>query len=220
MTSVVIVEDELDIGDLIALYCRREGWDVSQVCDGADAIDTIRARQPDFIVLDVGLPNKDGFQVCKELRQFSQVPLLFLTARQDEIDRIVGLELGADDYVTKPFSPRELIARIKAILRRGNNLPESKTKAIFGELAIDLERRECKKGDEAISLASQEVLLLEVFLEHQGIALSRQQLLDLAWGEEWVGDARTVDVHVRQLRKKLGDDLPLETVRGHGYRFS
>jgi DNA-binding response OmpR family regulator len=173
------------------------------------------------VILDVGLPGDlDGFDVCRELRQTSDVPVLFLTARDDEVDRILGLEIGADDYVTKPFSPREIVARIKAVLRRGR-INSSGTTNIFelGSITVDLVRHEVQRDESVISLAAQEFSLLEVFVGHQGVVLSRQQLLDLAWGEDWIGDPRTVDVHVRQLRRKLGDDLPLVTVRGYGYRL-
>lgn len=220
MTSVVVVEDEPDIGDLLALYLEREGWRVHLASSGQDGLDVIRARQPDFVVLDIGLPGDlDGFDVCRELRQSSNVPVLFLTARDDEVDRILGLEMGADDYVTKPFSPREIVARIKAVLRRGRSEQELSAKAQFGTIAIDLDRREVTDDGEPISLATQEFGLLQVLVQHRGVVLSRQQLLDLAWGEDWIGDPRTVDVHVRQLRRKLGEDLPLVTVRGYGYRL-
>lgn len=220
MTAIVVVEDEPDIGDLLALYCRREGWTVHLSGDGRSGLDAIRAREPDFVVLDVGLPgDMNGFDVCRELRQTSDVPVLFLTARDDEVDRILGLEMGADDYVTKPFSPREIVARIKAVLRRGRS-ETTQTKVSFGPLVIDLARHQAMRGDTEVALASQEWALLEAFVHHQGNVLSRQQLLDLAWGTDWVGDPRTVDVHVRQLRRKLGDDLPLATVRGIGYRLA
>ena len=221
MTSVVVVENEPDIGDLLVLYLQREGWRVHLATTGEDGIEAIRARQPDFVILDVGLPGDlDGFDVCRELRQSSDVPVLFLTARDDEVDRILGLELGADDYVTKPFSPREIVARIKAVLRRGRIAEAADNPTItFGSVTIDVGRREVLSDDRPVALASQEFALLEVFVGNQGVVLSRQQLLDHAWGEDWIGDPRTVDVHVRQLRRKLGDDLPLVTVRGYGYRL-
>ncbi|MDH3684194.1 MAG: response regulator transcription factor [Acidimicrobiia bacterium] len=220
MTDVVVVEDEPDIGDLLALYLRREGWRVHLATTGADGLDAIRARRPDFVVLDVGLPGDlDGFDVCRELRQSSDVPVLFLTARDDEVDRILGLEMGADDYVTKPFSPREIVARIKAVLRRSRATDDATSGATFGSVLVDIGRREVSRGGEVIPVATQEFALLEVLVDNQGVVLSRRQLLDLAWGEDWIGDPRTVDVHVRQLRRKLGDDLPLVTVRGYGYRL-
>ena len=219
MTAIVVVEDEPDIADLLALYCRREGWTVHLATDGRDGLETIRARNPDFVVLDVGLPGElNGFDVCRELRQSSDVPVLFLTARDDEVDRILGLEMGADDYVTKPFSPREIVARVKAVLRRGREV-SSGPRASFGPVTVDRERREVTREGDPIALATQEWALLEALVDNEGIALSRQQLLDLAWGADWIGDPRTVDVHVRQLRRKLGDDLPLATVRGVGYRL-
>ncbi|MEM9130993.1 MAG: response regulator transcription factor [Actinomycetota bacterium] len=220
MTSVVVVEDEADIADLLALYLEREGWRVHIAGNGRDGLETIRARRPDFVILDIGLPGDlDGFGVCRELRQTSDVPVLFLTARDDEVDRILGLEMGGDDYVTKPFSPREIVARIKAVLRRGGAVRDETTGAGYGAIEISLERREVMVDGEAVALATQEQALLEVFVKNEGVVLSRQQLLDLAWGADWVGDPRTVDVHVRQLRRKLGDDLPLVTVRGFGYRL-
>ncbi len=221
MIDVVVVEDEPDIGGLLALYLRREGWRAHLAINGQDGLDAIRARQPDFVILDVGLPGGlDGFDVCRQLRQTSQVPVLFLTARDDEVDRILGLELGADDYVTKPFSPREIVARIKAVLRRGR-LSEGPEPSVIelGAITVDLDRREVRRDRQVVALAAQEFGLLEALLKNDGVVLSRQQLLDLAWGREWIGDPRTVDVHVRQLRRKLGDDLPLVTVRGYGYRI-
>lgn len=220
-TEVVVVEDEPDIGDLLAIYLRREGWRVHLATNGADGLEAIRARQPHFVILDVGLPGElDGFDVCREIRRTSDVPVLFLTARDDEVDRILGLELGADDYVAKPFSPREIVARIKAVLRRGRIADEQRSSVYaFGSLRVDLDRRQVTIDGQEVPLASQEFALLEVFLANQGVVLSRQQLLDQAWGSNWIGDPRTVDVHVRQLRKKLGDDLSLVTVRGYGYRM-
>jgi DNA-binding response OmpR family regulator len=222
VTAVVVVEDEPDIAELLALYCRKEGWTVHVCPDGETGLTTIRARNPDFVVLDVGLPGTlDGFGVCRELRQSSDVPVLFLTARDDEVDRILGLELGADDYVTKPFSPREIVARIKAVLRRGRTSETgAATRHRYGDVLVDLDRREITTDSGPVTLATQEWALLEAFIGNTGRALSRQQLLDLAWGEDWIGDPRTVDVHVRQLRRKLGDALPLATVRGIGYRLA
>jgi DNA-binding response OmpR family regulator len=218
--SIVVIEDESDIADLLALYFRREGWTVHVCGDGTTGLASIRARQPDFVVLDIGLPGEiDGLDVCREVRTRSSVPVLMLTARDDEIDRILGLELGADDYVTKPFSPREIVARVKAILRRGNRLPDQQTSAEFGAITIDLLRRAVELEGVEVALAAQEWALLDYLLRNTGIVLSRQQILDGAWGADWFGDPRTIDVHIRQLRRKLGDDLPLATVRGVGYRL-
>ena len=216
---IVIVEDEPDIADLLALYFGKEDWTTHVCHDGTSALETIRARRPDLVVLDIGLPGDlSGLDVCRELRATSDVPVLFLTARDDEIDRVVGLELGADDYVTKPFSPREIVARVKAILRRGRST-EAVTRFTFGAVIVDIARQEATLDGKAVSFATQEFRLLSFLSENQGIVLSRQQLLDGAWGPDWYGDTRTVDVHVRQLRRKLGDDLPLATVRGVGYRL-
>ena len=216
----MVIEDESDIADLLALYFRREGWTVHVCADGTTGLAYIRARQPDFVVLDIGLPGDvDGLDVCREVRTRSSVPVLMLTARDDEIDRILGLELGADDYVTKPFSPREIVARVKAILRRGNRRPDQQTSAEFGAISIDLLRRAVELEGAEVALAAQEWALLDYLLRNSGIVLSRQQILDGAWGAGWFGDPRTIDVHIRQLRRKLGDDLPLATVRGVGYRL-
>ena len=224
--TIVIVEDEPDIADILALYVQREGWTASIATDGHRALEVIRARQPDMVLLDIGLPGPlDGTDVCRELRRFSDVPVMFLTARDDEVDRILGLQLGADDYVTKPFSAREVIARVKAILRRGERTEPARAgnatpiAATFGSIIIDGARREVTVDGAPIELAAQEFALLDHLVRNTGIALSRQQILDGAWGEGWIGDIRTVDVHIRQLRKKLGDDLPLDTVRGVGYRL-
>lgn len=217
---IVVVEDEPDIADLLALYFDKEGWTVHLCNDGESGLATIRARQPDFVVLDIGLPGTmSGLDVCRELRTSSDVPVLFLTARDDEIDRILGLELGADDYVTKPFSPREIVARVKAVLRRGRAVGDEPTIHTFDTVVVDLTRQEARVDGAVVTLATQEFRLLAFLCENQGIVLSRQQLLDGAWGADWYGDTRTVDVHVRQLRRKLGDDLPIATVRGVGYRL-
>lgn len=216
--QLVIVEDQPDIADLLMLYFDREGWTTHWSRDGESGLETIRSRRPDLVVLDIGLPGMSGLDLCRELRASSDVPVLFLTARDDEIDRILGLELGADDYVTKPFSPREVVARINAILRRGRTTTVP-TVIEFGSIAVDLDRHEASVDGAPVALATQEFRLLAHLCHNIGAVLSRQQLLDGAWGEGWIGDIRTVDVHVRQLRRKLGDDLPLATVRGAGYRL-
>ena len=220
-TVIVVVEDDTNIADLIELYLRRDGFRVFQAPDGETALKTIRDRQPKLIVLDLGLPGQvDGLEVCRQVRATSDVPIIMLTARDDEVDRVLGLELGADDYVTKPFSPRELVARVKAILRRAEG-PRASTVAVFtvGAVEVDTGRREARLAGVPVALATREFDLLHYLAEHQGLALSRRQLLDGVWGADWIGDDRTVDVHVRQLRKKFGDDLPLDTVWGVGYRM-
>jgi DNA-binding response OmpR family regulator len=174
-----------------------------------------------LVVLDIGLPDRmDGLEVCRTLRSTSDVPVVILTARDTEVDRILGLELGADDYVTKPFSPRELVARIRAILRRSEPSARSNAGPLrVGDVLVDLDRHEVRAGGEVIALTSREFDLLAHLAENEGLVLSRRQLLDGVWGANWVGDDRTVDVHVRQLRKKLGGALPLSTVWGVGYRL-
>ncbi len=219
---VVVVEDDPNISDLVELYLRRDGFRVYQAADGNRGLEVISERRPDLIVLDIGLPGDvDGLDVCRQVRTDSKTPVIFLTARDDEIDRVLGLELGADDYVTKPFSPRELVARVKAVLRRAGAVDIEDRPPIheLGGVVVDTGRREVRRDDTIVVLAAQEFDLLEFLLDNPGLALNRRQLLDGAWGRDWVGDERTVDVHVRQLRRKLGDDLPLETVWGVGYRL-
>jgi DNA-binding response OmpR family regulator len=218
---IVIVEDDPNIADLVELYLRRDGFRVYQAADGETALRVIRDRQPKLIVLDLGLPGQlDGLAVCTHVRATSDVPIIMLTARDDEVDRVVGLEMGADDYVTKPFSPRELAARVKVILRRAEGPRPAPVRVIsVGPVEVDLGRREARLRGAPVALATREFDLLQYLAEHQGLALSRRQLLDGVWGADWVGDDRTVDVHVRQLRKKFGDDLPLDTVWGVGYRM-
>ena len=218
---VVVVEDEPHIADLLDVYLREAEFRVLQAANGERGLELIAQHQPAIVLLDIGLPDIDGFEVCRRLRAKSSVPVLFLTARDAELDRILGLELGADDYVTKPFSPREVVARVKAILRRGqpDDRAEPDIIGIGDDYRIDTTRREAFFGDEVVALATREFDLLAFFARNQGIALSRQQLLDGVWGIDWSGDDRTIDVHVRQLRKKLGDELPLATVWGIGYRL-
>ncbi len=219
--TVVVIEDDPNIADLLDMYLRDAGFRVLQADRGLRGLDLVEQQRPALVVLDIGLPDIDGFEVCRRIRARSSVPVLFLTARDGEIDRILGLELGADDYVTKPFSPREIVARVKAILRRGQpDARDDHNVVHVGEAYIvDINRREARHSGEAVALATREFDLLAHFARNQGIALSRQQLLDGVWGADWFGDDRTVDVHVRQLRKKLGDDLPLATVWGVGYRL-
>ena len=223
--TVVVVEDDPSIADLVDLYLREAGFRVLQAPGGERGLELVAQHRPVLVVLDVGLPDLDGFEVCRRLRgapATSTLPVLFLTARDGEIDRVLGLELGADDYVTKPFSPRELVARVKAILRRGAAAAQAAEQTVFeiGDgIVVDVARREVRSGADSVPLATKEFDLLAHFARNQGIALSRQQLIEAVWGADWYGDDRTVDVHVRQLRKKVGDDLPLATVWGVGYRL-
>lgn len=219
--TVVVVEDDPHIADLVGLYLRREGFRVLLARDGDEGLDIVVREDPAIVILDVGLPGgRDGFDVCRELRAKGNLPVLFLTARDEETDRIVGLELGADDYVTKPFSPRELVARVKTILRRSRDqAPAPQEVVTVGALEVDNRRREARIAGEVVALTTREFDLLAFLAANTGLALSRQQLLDGVWGADWYGDERTVDVHVAQLRKKLGTALPLTTVWGVGYRF-
>jgi DNA-binding response OmpR family regulator len=217
---VVVIEDDPHIADLVDLYLRRDGFRVLLAGDGEKGLAIFRQEDPWIVILDVGLPGaRDGFEVCREIRARSSVPVLFLTARDDEVDRILGLELGADDYLVKPFSPRELVARVRAILRRTREGPAPQDVIALDGLEVDVRRREARQAGEIVALTTREFDLLAFLANNVGLALSRQQLLDGVWGTDWYGDERTVDVHVAQLRKKLGSDLPLATVWGVGYRF-
>ncbi|HET7476612.1 MAG TPA: response regulator transcription factor [Dermatophilaceae bacterium] len=220
--TIVVVEDDPNIADLVDLYLRREGFRVLQAGDGERGLELVGRERPRLVVLDVGLPGAvDGLEVCRRLRGApgQAVPVVMLTARDGEVDRIVGLELGADDYITKPFSPRELVARVKAVLRRTDGPRPAPQVLVAGGVAIDTGRREATVDGTVVPLATREFDLLRYLAEHRGLALSRRQLLDGVWGQDYFGDDRTVDVHVRQLRKKLGDALPLATVWGVGYRL-
>ena len=221
--TIVVVEDDHNISDLVALYLRREGFRVLQADDAARALEYVARDRPKLVLVDVGLPGElDGFDLCRRLRAEGDVPVVMLTARDDEIDRVVGFELGADDYVTKPFSPRELVGRVRAILRRaGAGAPAPTTPVVLelGNLVVDVRRREARLEGATVALTTREFDLVAHLLANRGLALSRRQLLNSVWGEDWYGDERTVDVHVRQLRKKLGGALPLTTVWGVGYRL-
>lgn len=247
--ALVVIEDDHHISDLVAMYLRRDGFRVLQAEDGASGLDLIERERPKLVIVDIGLPGElDGFDVCRRLRQgltafpgsnrttganpqgsrpsgpnpdLASIPLLILSARDDEVDRVLGLELGADDYVTKPFSARELVARVHAILRR-TGVPQASTAPTvieLGSITLDIGRREVRCDGQTVPLATREFDLLAYLTDNLGLALSRRQLLNGVWGDDWYGDERTVDVHVRQLRKKLGDDLPLATVWGVGYRL-
>ncbi|MDH4146555.1 MAG: response regulator transcription factor [Acidimicrobiia bacterium] len=219
---VVVIEDDASIADLVELYLRREGYRVHHASDGTAGLRIIEERRADIVILDVGLPGElDGFAVCRAVRERWDLPVIMLTARDGEIDRVVGLEMGADDYVVKPFSPRELMARVKNVLRRTSGPARSAPNpvVVLGPLEVDLARREARVDGVSVQLAAREFDLLAYLAEHRGLALSRRQLLDGVWGNGWVGDERTVDVHVRQLRKKLGDAFELSTVWGVGYRM-
>ena len=218
---ILVVDDEPNIVDLATMYLEREGYRVDSAFDGAQALERIKELEPSLVVLDLMLPEVDGFEVCRQTRVHSDVPIIMLTARDDDVDKIVGLELGADDYLTKPFNPRELVARIKAILRRANQSTRPNDKPIhISDLSIDPARREVTVSGEQVDLRAKEFDLLQALAENQGIVLSREQLLNLAWGYDFYGQTRTVDVHVAHLRKRIkGSQVSIETVTGVGYKL-
>ena len=216
--TILVVDDEPNIADLIELYLTRDGFRVVKATTGAGGVQAVAEHRPRLVVLDVGLPDVDGLEVCRRLRLTSTIPVIFLTARDGEVDRVLGLELGADDYVTKPFSPAELVARVKAVLRRTEG-PATAEILQVGAVMIDLGRREVRVRDEVVAFTTKEFELLHFLAERPGLALSRQQILDGVWGYDWFGDARTVDVHLAQVRKKLDGAVRIDTVRGVGYRL-
>ena len=216
---LLLVEDDDSIGRLVKSYLeQQDGWRVVWLRSGEEAIAEVRRHPVRMIVLDIGLPGIDGFEVCRTLRAHSKVPILMLTARDEEPDRVAGLELGADDYVSKPFSPRELAARIKAILRRVENRSADAVLTL-GDIELRRDARDVTVNGAPVELTSKEFDLLACFLEHPGIVLSRERLLDLVWGMTYPGGTRTVDVHVAQLRRKLGIPDSIRTVRGSGYKL-
>jgi two-component system alkaline phosphatase synthesis response regulator PhoP len=220
---ILLVDDEPNIVELARLYLEREGYRIEATYDGASALQAVKDIGPALIVLDIMLPELDGFDVCRRVRAESDVPIIMLTARDDDIDKIVGLELGADDYLTKPFNPRELVARVKAILRRSMRPPEREQESIhLGDVTIDPASREVTVAGEQITLRTKEFDLLLVLAQHRGKVLTREQLLDLAWGYDFYGQTRTVDVHVAHLRKHLhaSANLQIETVTGIGYKLT
>jgi len=220
--TILVVEDESSIASFVSLYLKNAGYAVRAASTGGEALQLAAAEHPALIVLDLMLPDIDGIEVCKRIRQDSDVPILMLTARDEDVDKIIGLEVGADDYLTKPFNPRELVARIRSILRRA--APERRDRESetidHGDLHIDAGRREVRVGEEEVQLAPKEFDLLWELLDHRGLVLTRDQLLERVWGYTFAGDTRTVDVHVRQLRRKLGDASPIVTVWGVGYKVA
>ena len=220
--TVLVVEDESSIASFVALYLKNAGYEVTTAATGSEALARVAASEVALIILDLMLPDIDGIEVCRRIRQRSDVPILMLTARDEDVDKIIGLEVGADDYLTKPFNPRELVARVKSVLRRSQ--PERRqaenAQLRHGDLSIDSGRREVRVGEQEIQLAPKEFDLLWELLDHRGLVLTRDQLLERVWGYTFAGDTRTVDVHVRQLRRKLGDASPIVTVWGVGYKVS
>jgi DNA-binding response OmpR family regulator len=214
---VLLVEDEPSVGELVRGYLARDGWIVIWVRSGEEALAELDRHPVRIVILDVGLPGIDGFAVCREMRSRSRVPILMLTARDEEPDRVVGLEVGADDYVTKPFSPRELVARMKAILRRSEPQPELDLLEL-GDVSLNRGTHDVTIAGEPVELTAKEFDLLAFFLANPGAVLSRDVLLDRVWGVSYPGGTRTVDVHVAQLRRKLGRPELIRTLRGSGYK--
>ena len=221
-TTILVVEDETSIATFVAAYLRNAGYGVKTAATAQAALIQLASDTPALVILDLNLPDGDGVELCRRIRKTSDIPILMLTARDEDIDKIIGLEVGADDYMTKPFNPRELVARVKSILRRA--APErrkSESEELqHGDLTINAGKREVHVGDEEIRLAPKEFDLLWELLDHRGIVLTRDQLLERVWGYTFAGDTRTVDVHVRQIRRKLGDASPIVTVWGVGYKVA
>ena len=217
------MNDEANIIELAALYLEQEGFRVQSASDGAGALEMIARQPPALLVLDLMLPGVDGWEVCRRVRSGKvapDLPIIMLTARDDDVDKIVGLELGADDYVTKPFNPRELVARVKAVLRRTRRAAQPQAPVHVGDVTVDPARREVTAAGRPVELRRKEFDLLLALAEHQGIVLSREQLLDQVWGYDFYGDTRTVDVHIAHLRKRLSESsAEIETVMGVGYKL-
>ena len=219
--TILIADDEASIRDLARLYLEKEGFRVRTAEDGAAALEEVRREPPALLILDLMMPRMDGWEVCRRVRAESNLPILMLTARDQDIDKIVGLEMGADDYLTKPFNPRELVARVRAILRRAGAATPTERPRRFGRVEIDPASREVTVDGEAITLRAKEFDLLLTLAEHANQVLSREQLLDRVWGYEFYGQTRTVDVHVAHLRERLsGSGLEIETVWGRGYKLA
>lgn len=222
--KILVVDDEPKVCDLVKAYLEKDGFEVILSGNGKDAVEKARMIKPDLIVLDLNLPGMDGIEVFRTVRAFSDIPVIMLTARDDEVDKIVGLQIGADDYVTKPFSPRELSARVAAVLRRYTDGTRPAGRLVSGDLLVDFERHEVKYRNEAVGLTAAEFKLLAVMAKNPGRVFTRLQLMDLAFGETYEGYDRTIDAHIKNMRQKLskigGDaDNPVITVRGVGYKL-
>lgn len=220
MAKILIIDDEPSIIELATLYLERDGFKVEGVGTGKDALTRLESSNPDLIILDLMLPDIDGFEVCRQIRARSNIPILMLTARKEDVDKIVGLELGADDYLTKPFNPRELVARVKAILRRKQGEYKPVVNITLGNLTIDIARHEVKNKGVPVNLRTKEFALLVALAQNQGIVLSREKLLEMVWGYDYYGETRTVDVHINHLRDRIaGSGADIETMRGSGYKI-
>lgn len=221
MPKILAVDDEQNILELFKLYLGNAGFQIETLNRGGGAVNKVASFNPDLVILDLMLPDIDGFEVCRQIRAKSNVPILMLTARKEDVDKIVGLEMGADDYMTKPFNPRELVARIRAILRRGQGGQSTGDIIQYGDLRIDLARHEASLNGQTLSLRTKEYALLTTFAQNPGIVFSREKLLELVWGFDFYGETRTVDVHVNHLREKLADSkVNIETLRGTGYKMT
>lgn len=222
VATILVVEDDATVRETLALNLRGEGYEVEVADDGETALEMARALKPDLLVLDVMLPVLDGLTVCRVVRRESQMPIILLTARGTETDKIIGLETGADDYIVKPFSLGEFLARVRAALRRGHSA-EPATALVSGDLRLDLLSRKCFLGEEELQLAPREFELLTTLVRNRGVVLTRDLLLATVWGDDYLGDSRTVDVHIRWLRQKIEQDpsapIRIQTLRGVGYRF-
>ncbi len=221
MTTILVVDDEPNIVELAKLYLEQEGYHVERVGNGSDALLKLNSAKPSLIVLDLMLPDIDGFEVCRQIRKKSDVPILMLTARKEDVDKIVGLELGADDYLTKPFNPRELVARVKAILRRYQSGLRPGQAIEVGNLRIDPARHEATIDGQPLRLRTKEFDLLATLAQNLGVVLTRDRLLEMVWETDYYGETRTVDIHINHLRDKLsGANASIETVRGIGYKMT
>ncbi len=217
MKKILIIDDEWKIRKLIKDYLVREGYTVDEAGDGEEGIEKFFSTGYDVVILDIMMPKIDGWSVCRKIREESQVPIIMLTARSDESDQLFGFDLEADEYMTKPFNPKLLVAKVKALLRRDRKIVDN-VPMTFGDLVIDGVKREVKLKDVVLELTPKEYDLLYFFIENKGIALSREKILNLVWGWDYFGDSRTVDTHIKRLRKKIGDEY-IQTVRGFGYKF-
>ena len=221
--KILIVDDDKNICELLRLYLNKEGYQISLAHDGQAAVDTFEQQHPDLVLLDVMLPGMDGWQVCRGIRQMSNIPIIMLTAKGETFDKVLGLELGADDYVVKPFDAKEVVARIKAVLRRCSAGEENRDGIIrYDNLSVDMSRYELKVKDKVVDAPPKELELLSFLASHPNRVFTRDQLLDEVWGFEYYGDSRTIDVHIKRLREKLegaSDQWSLKTVWGVGYKF-
>lgn len=223
MSTILVVEDEESVRELVRMYLENEGFRVETASDGEEALNKVKANAPDLIILDIMLPKFDGWTVCREVKKTSNVPIIMLSARTEEFDRVLGLELGADDYIPKPFSPREMVARVRAVLRRTSASPEAAGRVItYRDLTIDRGANRVTVKDKEVAMTPREFELLWFLACHPGRVFSREQLLEEVWGYEYLGDGRTVDTHIKRLREKLhadGEVTYIKTVWGRGYKF-